>query len=48
MNDILKEKYINCLEVSDIAVEIAILLMCSEDGSVGRVKNVVKGIMYGI
>ena len=45
---ILKEKYINCLEVSDIAVEIAILLMCSEDGSVERVKEAVKGIMYGI
>lgn len=45
---ILKEKCIDSLDVSDIAVEIAILLMCSEDGSVDRVKNVVKGIMYGI
>ena len=41
------EQYINCLEVSDIAVEIAILLMCSEDGSVERVKEAVKGIIYG-
>lgn len=44
----LKKKRINHLAVSDVAVEIAILLMCTEDCSVDRVRDKVKGIMYGV
>ena len=44
----LKEKSIDGLVVSEIAVEIAILLMCSEDGSVERVREEVKGFFYGV
>lgn len=46
--NMLKEGIIYDLSVSDIAVEISILLMCSEDNSVERVKSKVKGILYGI
>ena len=45
---LLKDKTIDHMAVSDVAVEIAILLMCSEDQSVNRVKETVKGILYGI
>ena len=45
---LLKDKTIDHMAVSDVAVEIAILLMCSEDQSVSRVKETVKGILYGI
>ena len=45
---VLKAKNIDGLSISDIAIEIAILLMCTEDGSVERVKEEVKGILYGI
>lgn len=47
-HQLLKERCINGLPVSDIAVEISILLMCSEDYSQDRVKEAVKGILYGI
>ena len=46
--EILKEKSVNGLEFSHIAVEIAILLMCTQDGSVERVNEEVKGFLYGI
>lgn len=45
---LLKEKVIADLPLSDIAIEISILLMCSEDNSVERVKKIVKGILYGV
>ena len=45
---LLKEKVIADLPLSDIAIEISILLMCSEDNSVERVKEIVKGILYGV
>ena len=45
---ILQNKRIDELSVSEIAVEIAILLMCTEDGSVERVREEVKGFLYGI
>lgn len=45
---LLKEKVIEDLPLSDIAIEISILLMCSEDNSVERVKKIVKGILYGV
>lgn len=45
---ILKGKVFDGLPISDIAMEIAILLMCTEDGSVERVRKEVKGIVYGI
>ncbi len=45
---LLKEKVIADLPLSDIAMEISILLMCSEDNSVERVKEIVKGILYGV
>lgn len=45
---ILKEKSVQGLPVSEIAIEIAILLMCTGDGSAERVREEVKGIIYGI
>lgn len=45
---LLKEKVIEALPLSDIAIEISILLMCTEDHSVDRVKEKVKGILYGV
>ncbi len=45
---ILREKSIGSFPVSEIAVEIAILLMCTEDGSVERVREEVKGFLYGV
>ena len=44
----LEKRNIDGLYLSDIAVEISILLMCTEDNSVQRVKDNVKGIMYGV
>lgn len=44
---VLKERKIDDMAISDIAVEIAILLMCSEEQSVSRVKETIKGILYG-
>ncbi|MBQ8041187.1 MAG: DUF4422 domain-containing protein [Lachnospiraceae bacterium] len=44
----LKEKYIDGLAVTEIAIEISILLMCSKDCSVERVRAKVKGIIYGV
>lgn len=44
----LKEGVINGLPLSKVAIEISILLMCTEDNSVQRVKDMVKGIMYGV
>lgn len=46
--EILRKKRIAGLPVSDIAVEISVLLMCSQDHSVDRVKEAVKGIVYGV
>ena len=46
--NILGGKSIDGLPVSEIAIEIAILLMCTEDGSVERVREEVKGILYGV
>ncbi len=45
---ILREKRIGSFPVSGIAIEIAILLMCTEDGSVERVREEVKGFFYGV
>ncbi len=45
---ILKEKSLYGKAVSDIAIQIAILLMCSEDNSVDTVKELVEGIMYEV
>lgn len=45
---LLLEKEIDGLPVTDTAIEIAILLMCSQDHSVIRVKEKVKGILYGV
>lgn len=45
---VLEEKNIDGLPVSEIAIEIAILLMCTEDGSVERVREEVKGFLYGV
>lgn len=44
----LEKRNIDGLYVSDVAVEISILLMCTEDNSVQPVKDNVKGIMYGV
>lgn len=44
----LEKRNIEGLYLSDVAVEISILLMCTEDNSVQRVKDNVKGIMYGV
>lgn len=46
--DCLQKRNIDGLYVSDVAVEISILLMCTEDNSVQPVKDNVKGIMYGV
>lgn len=45
---IFREKSIEGMSVSEVAIEIAILLMCSEDGSVERVREEVKGFFYGV
>lgn len=45
---IFRKKDIEGVHVSEIAIEIAILLMCTEDGSVERVREEVKGFFYGI
>lgn len=45
---LLKERVIDGLKVTEIAIEISILLMCSEDHQVERVREKVKGIMYGV
>jgi hypothetical protein len=44
----LEKRNVEGLYLSDVAVEISILLMCTEDNSVQRVKDNVKGIMYGV
>ena len=44
----LEKRNIEGLYLSDVAVEISILLMCTEYNSVQRVKDNVKGIMYGV
>lgn len=45
---ILKDYEINGYKITDIAVEISILLMCSEDNSVEKVREVIGGFLYGI
>lgn len=45
---LLKEKFIDGLAVTEIAIEISILLMCSKERSVERVRAKVKGIIYGV
>lgn len=45
---LLKERLIDGFWVTEIALEISILLMCSEDHRTELVREKVKGIMYGI
>lgn len=45
---LLKERVIEGIFVSDVAIEISVLLMCSEDNSVEKVRKRVKGIIDGI
>lgn len=45
---LLRGKNLDGQAVSDIAIEISILLMCTEDASVDRVRETVKGIIYGV
>lgn len=45
---LLKARLIDGFRVTDIALEISILLMCSEDRRTELVREKVKGIMYGI
>lgn len=45
---LLKERLIDGFWVTEIALEISILLMCSEDYRTELVREKVKGIMYGI
>ncbi len=43
-----KDNDIKDYELSGVAIEISILLMCSEDNLVDRVREIIKGIMYEI
>lgn len=43
-----KDFEIDNYEITDIAIEISILLMCSEDNSVEKVREVMGGFLYGI
>ena len=44
----LKAMCIDDLPLTLVAIEISILLMCTQDGSLERVKQTVKGILYGV
>ena len=46
--EVLRKKEIDGLAVSDVALEIGVLLMCSEDKSVERVTGIIKEIQNGI